>query len=79
MRFHKRENDFDKVLFLVDKLLIKEPEFPEALYLKGQILWEGFENQEAAKSYLERVLQMVGEDESLYRWTYAYMLAMTFD
>jgi tetratricopeptide (TPR) repeat protein len=77
VRFHKREKDFDRALLLVNKLLVKEPEFLEALFLKGQILWEGFENREAAKNYLEKVIQMVEEDEPLYRWASTYMLDMS--
>ena len=73
IRFHKREGDFDRALFLVNKVLEKEQEFPEALYLKAQILWEGFGNGSAAASYLERTMQLAGEGETLYRWASSYL------
>ena len=76
IRFHKREGDFDRALSLVNKVLEKEEEFPEALYLKAQILWEGFGNRSAAASYLERTMQLAGEGEPLYRWASGYLSDM---
>ena len=76
IRFHKRVGDFDRALFLINKVLEKEQEFPEALYLKAQILWEGFENSSAAISYLEKTMQLAGEGEPLYRWASGYLSEM---
>jgi hypothetical protein len=76
IRFHKREGDFDRALFLVNKVLEKQQEFPEALYVKAQILWEGFGNRSAAESYLERTMQLVGKGEPLYRWASGYLSDM---
>jgi hypothetical protein len=76
VRFHKREGEFDRALSLVNKILEKEQEFPEALYLKAQILWEGFENRSAATRYLEKTMQLAGEGESLYRWASGYLSDM---
>ena len=44
----------------------------EALYLKAQILWEGFGNYEQTMNYLDKVLQLVDEQEGLYRWASTY-------
>ena len=76
IRFHKREGDFDRALSLVNNVLEKDQEFPEALYLKAQILWEGFGNRSAAVSYLERTMQLAGEGEPLYRWASGYLSEM---
>ena len=76
IRFHKREGDFDKALSLVNNILEKEQEFPEALYLKAQILWEGFGNRSAAVSYLEKTMHLAGEGEPLYRWASGYLSEM---
>ena len=76
IRFHKREGDFDRALSLVNNVLEKEQEFPEALYLKAQILWEGFGNRSAAASYLDKTMQSAGEGEPLYRWASGYLSGM---
>ena len=76
IRFHKREGDFDRALSLVNNVLEKEQEFPEALYLKAQILWEGFGNRSAAASYLDKTMQSAGEGEPLYRWAFGYLSDM---
>jgi tetratricopeptide (TPR) repeat protein len=79
IRFLKREKDFDRALQLVNRVLEREPDFPEALYLKAQILWEGFENRRAAESYLDKIIQLVKEDEPLYRWASGYLRATNID
>ena len=48
--------------------LEKDPLFPEALFLKAQILWEGFENSVEAKRSLRDVMRIVQRDEPLHRW-----------
>ncbi|MEJ2728332.1 MAG: hypothetical protein P8185_07465 [Deltaproteobacteria bacterium] len=43
---------FEKPLIKIEDVLAKDPEYPEALFLKAQILWEGFEDRREAKSCL---------------------------
>jgi len=39
------------------------------LFLKAQILWEGFEDREAAKSCLLKIIKLEPDKDALYhRW-----------
>ena len=62
IRYSKRQKDFDKALGQVNDVLAREPDFPEALFLKAQILCEGFGNVTAAERHLEKV-QLVSAEE----------------
>ena len=61
----------DRALYLVNQVIDKAPDLPEALFLKAQILWEGFGNQ-AAEGYLKKVLRLVKVGEPLHRWALNY-------
>ena len=71
IRHSKRQKDFDRALYLVNQVIDKAPDLPEALFLKAQILWEGFGNQ-AAEGYLKKVLRLVKVGEPLHRWALNY-------
>ena len=71
IRHSKRQGEFDRALYLVNQVLCKAPDLPEALFLKAQILWEGFGNQ-AAERYLMKVLELVKVGEPLHRWALGY-------
>jgi tetratricopeptide (TPR) repeat protein len=71
-RHSKRENRFQEALKAVNEVLAEIPDYPEALYLKAQILWEGFENYSQSLNYLEKVLQIVDDQEGLHRWASTY-------
>jgi len=77
IKYSKRIGHFDEALSLVNELLYQEPDFPEALFLKAHILWEGFGNAEASKGYLKRIQQLVPEDETLHQWASNYYDEMT--
>jgi hypothetical protein len=68
-RNHKMNKRFDKAFLLVEEILNKDPEYSEALLLKAQILWEGFEDADEAKGCLERIMvqEKTGNDP-IYRW-----------
>lgn len=68
IRFLKRQGNFDKALALVNDVLDQEPNFPEALYLKAHVLWEGFKNPWAAESYFRRVIEVTEDSQPVYRW-----------
>jgi hypothetical protein len=69
VRYHKMNNRFSEALELVDGALAQDPNFPDALLLKAQILWEGFKNSTGAKGCLDQVIKAVpDEDEPLHRW-----------
>ncbi len=53
---------FEQALKVVNHVITKDPQFPEALVLKGQILWEGFQNAQTAKPYLLRAMGLVPDE-----------------
>jgi hypothetical protein len=67
VRHHKLFNRFEEALIKIENVLAKDPDFPEALFLKAQILWEGFEDQEAAKSCLLKIIKVESDKDALYR------------
>lgn len=68
-RYHKMQNQFDQALQTVNAVLEHDPDFPDALFLKAQILWDGFGNSTAARRYLRKVMKTVpNKDETLHRW-----------
>jgi tetratricopeptide (TPR) repeat protein len=77
IKYSKRIGHFDEALSLVNELLYQAPDFPEALFLKAHILWEGFGNAEASKGYLKKIQQLVPEDETLHQWASNYYDEMT--
>jgi tetratricopeptide (TPR) repeat protein len=68
----KRNGHFQEALHLSNNILHQDPEFPDVLYLKATILWEGYGNAEAAKGCLKKVKEKVPETEALYRWASNY-------
>lgn len=68
IRSFKRQRSFDKALALVNHVLAQYPNFPEALYLKAQVFWEGFKNPWAAESYFTRVIELTEDSEPVHRW-----------
>ena len=76
-RFHKMSQDYDRALIFVEEVLDKDPDYPEALFLKAQILWEGFNDSKGAKSCLNMVIKLVSEnDEPIHRWASQLLLEM---
>jgi hypothetical protein len=69
VRFHKMNRRFDRALETVEEVLAKDPDFPEALFLKAQVLWDGFEDYAGTSQCLQRVME-VSQDENatFHRW-----------
>jgi hypothetical protein len=68
-RYHKMRKEYDQALQVLDETLCKDPEFPEALLLKAQIHWEGFQEGEEAKQCLLTLFRsMRDKDAPLNRW-----------
>jgi uncharacterized membrane protein len=57
-RFNKGNRDYPAALSFVNKVLEKDPDFADALFLKAQILWEGFGQSHAAIQFLEKTLSL---------------------
>jgi tetratricopeptide (TPR) repeat protein len=72
-KFSKGNGRFKDALSIINEVLDKDPDFPDALYLKGQILWEGFENSVESKKLFSRVMQLLSTEEELYYWSSYYI------
>lgn len=70
IRYYKMRKEYDIALRKVNDVLKLDPDFPEALFLKAQIVWEGFGNSASAISNLEKIRTTVAERQSsIYRWS----------
>jgi tetratricopeptide (TPR) repeat protein len=67
VRYHKLCNRFDQALLALEEVLAKDPDFPEALILKAQILWEGFDDREGARSSLLRLMKVEPDEKAVFR------------
>ena len=72
-RLMKASRRFDEALEVIDKTLQRMPKYPEALFLKAQILREGYADYSGAKACLEKVLRIKKmrneKDETIRRWS----------
>jgi len=68
-RVSKIEKRFEDALVAVENVLAKDPDFPDALLLKAQILWEGFTDAPAARSIVMKILHLETDKTApVYRW-----------
>ncbi len=69
VRFHKMKQDHDSALVKLEEILARDPDFPEGLFLKGQILWEGYQDCATAKACLMRVIKVEPDKNAVFhRW-----------
>jgi tetratricopeptide (TPR) repeat protein len=69
VKHHKMRKEYDQALEVVNRILKIDPDFSEAIFLKAQILWEGFENTAASKGYLKQIIETKKDkDETIHRW-----------
>ena len=69
VRYHKLCSRFDEALIKIEDVLAQDPEFSEALFLKAQILWEGFEDARAAKECLLKIIRVEPDTRAVFhRW-----------
>jgi tetratricopeptide (TPR) repeat protein len=67
VRYHKLSNQFEDALLKIEEVLAKDPDFAEALFLKAQILWEGFEDRQAAKECLVKIIKVEPDKNAVFR------------
>lgn len=68
-KHHKLCGRFEEAWIKIEDILAKDPEFPEALFFKAQILWQGFEDAEAAKQCLLKIITTEPDKKDvLHRW-----------
>jgi hypothetical protein len=78
VRYHKLCHQFDDALIRIEEVLAKYPDFAEALLLKAQILWEGFEDGEAARGCLLKILAAEPDKKAVFhRWALNFYEDMT--
>jgi|MTBAKSStandDraft_2_1061841.scaffolds.fasta_scaffold32778_2 tetratricopeptide (TPR) repeat protein len=58
--------DYEGALVTVRKLLREEPDYPNALNLKGQILLDGFAQYEEARACFDKVMTLTGPESEDY-------------
>ena len=68
IRYSKRQGRFNEALALANDVLKHLPHDPDTLFLKAQILHEGFGYGESAKKCLEIIIKEVPASEILHRW-----------
>jgi tetratricopeptide (TPR) repeat protein len=68
----KRQGQYDQALKLISTYLESDPEYPEAYFLRAQILYEGFRDFNAAEADLIHVAKMKPTDKTIKRWALAY-------
>ncbi len=72
-RHSKRNDRFEEALDIINGVLDRDKDFPEALYLKAQILWEGFGRSVEAKNCFRRAMLLVPPGDPLHRWSSDYI------
>ena len=73
-RLQKSKQEYHKALVLVNDILKNAPDLPEALYLKAQILWEGYHKAEDSIIILEKIVDILPDKEDTsHRWAQTLM------
>ena len=68
-RFHKMNKRHDLALGCVDEVLAAAPNYTEALFLKAQIIWEGYQDATTAKQCLIHLMKSESDKEAAFhRW-----------
>ena len=68
VRVSKMNKAYKTALDQVNHILDKDPEFHEAMFVKAQILEEGFGNYPGARKYLRKVMAETPKESSLNTW-----------
>lgn len=72
VRVHKMNARFDDALVQVESILARDPDHPEALLLKAQILWEGYGDGPGARKYLINAVKTEPDRSApIHRWASA--------
>ena len=80
VRYHKLCHQFDDALLKIEEVLDKDPDFVEALLLKAQILWEGFEDSNAARKCLLKILAAEPDEKAVFhRWALNFFYKLSIE
>ena len=67
-RYCKMRGSYEEALNILNGILDRAPDSPEALLLMAQVQWEGFRNFSAAKRCLQKIMHDVPMGETLHNW-----------
>ena len=68
-RFHKMSKRHDLALACINEVLAADPDLPEALFVKAQILWEGYQDAAAAIQCLIHLMKSEPDKgAAFHRW-----------
>lgn len=68
-RVQKMNKNYEESLQIIENVLANESSFNEALFLKAQILTEGFYDIDDAKNCLIKIFQTEPKDTQLFQWS----------
>jgi hypothetical protein len=77
-RVQKMNGNYEEALLIIDNVLVLAPDLNEALFIKAQILLDGFKDKMGAKKCISRILETESEYSSLYKWAKNFDLSTTF-
>jgi hypothetical protein len=72
-RYLKTKNQYAEALETVDEFIESVPGHPEALFIKGQILWEGNKDHQSAKQCLVDILKSTNSEDQWHRWAKSFL------
>jgi tetratricopeptide (TPR) repeat protein len=68
--------NYDEALGQINKILRSNPDEPEVLYLKAQIVWRGFRNHDSAVNCLNKALAVADPRDQYYGWAQNFMVEL---
>lgn len=71
VRVQKMKGNHEKALTLLESILAKDPSYPDALFVKAQILFEAFQEKHEALACLRSVMALSQNGEPINRWARA--------
>jgi len=67
------EGDYVHALAAVEQVLAGAPEYPAAVFLQAEILWDGFRKKPEAVNALLEVIRITGEGDKVRGWALALL------
>ena len=68
-RVQKMAKNFADALAIVESVLAERPDLNEALFIKAQVLLEGFDRRLEARQCLVKIFQSEPRNSQVYRWS----------
>ena len=67
-KVQKMNGNYEEALRIIENVLVEAPDFNKALFIKAQILLDGFKDTIGAKKCISMILNTESNSSSLYRW-----------